>query len=252
MRKYLIYKIVNKLNNMIYIGCHVTENINDRYMGSGTLIKKAIKKYGLENFDKKILYVFDNEIEMLEKEKELVNREFISSENNYNVIVGGNNFLTIDTIPVIDKEGNYFRVHKNDERYLSGELLHNSKNTISIKDKEGNNFRVHKNDERYLSGELVGNNKGKITMKDKNGNTFFVNKNDDRFLSGELSHLWTNKKHTENSKRKISEKNSLNQKGEKNSQFGTCWITKNGENKKIKKELLEDYINDGWIKGRKI
>lgn len=60
-----------------------------------------------------------------------------------------------------------------------------------------------------------------------------------------------NKKHTEESKVKIGEKNSISQKGEKNSQFGTCWITKEGENKKIKKELLENYLNDGWIKGRK-
>jgi hypothetical protein len=28
-------------------------------------------------------------------------------------------------------------------------------------------------------------------------------------------------------------------------------ITKDDENKKIKKELLNDYINDGWVKGRK-
>jgi hypothetical protein len=62
---------------------------------------------------------------------------------------------------------------------------------------------------------------------------------------------WTGKRLLEETKRKIGEKNSINQKGEKNSQFGTCWITKEGENKKIKKELLEDYIKDGWIKGRK-
>jgi hypothetical protein len=38
--------------------------------------------------------------------------------------------------------------------------------------------------------------------------------------------------------------------GEENSQFGTCWITKNGENKKIKKEDLDTYINEGWERGR--
>lgn len=29
-------------------------------------------------------------------------------------------------------------------------------------------------------------------------------------------------------------------------------MTKDGENKKIKKEILENYINDGWIRGRKL
>lgn len=38
--------------------------------------------------------------------------------------------------------------------------------------------------------------------------------------------------------------------GKENSQFGTCWITKNGLNKKIKKEELNTFIEQGWVKGR--
>jgi hypothetical protein len=38
--------------------------------------------------------------------------------------------------------------------------------------------------------------------------------------------------------------------GDANSQYGTCWVTKDGLNKKIKKEDLDSYINDGWVKGR--
>ena len=40
-------------------------------------------------------------------------------------------------------------------------------------------------------------------------------------------------------------------KGNSNSQYGTCWITKDGINKKIKKEELETYLNEKWVKGRK-
>lgn len=40
--------------------------------------------------------------------------------------------------------------------------------------------------------------------------------------------------------------------GVRNSQYGTCWITKNGDNKKIKQEDLECYQQDGWTKGRNI
>jgi hypothetical protein len=61
---------------------------------------------------------------------------------------------------------------------------------------------------------------------------------------------FTNRKHTEETKKKMSEK-AKQRKGEKNSQYGTCWITKDGENKKIKKDLLSNYENDGWVKGRK-
>lgn len=63
---------------------------------------------------------------------------------------------------------------------------------------------------------------------------------------------WNGKEHNEEAKRKIGDKNSISQKGDKNSQFGTCWITKDNENKKIKKEELINYTNDGWVKGRKL
>lgn len=57
---------------------------------------------------------------------------------------------------------------------------------------------------------------------------------------------WTGRKHTEETKNKISvTKSKL--KGDKTSQFGTCWITNDIENKKIKKT---DIIPDGWKLGR--
>ncbi|TXG85737.1 MAG: hypothetical protein E6R13_01805 [Spirochaetes bacterium] len=59
------------------------------------------------------------------------------------------------------------------------------------------------------------------------------------------------KKHSEETKQKMSEKRKGTGTGETNSQYGTCWITKNGINKKIKKEDLENYLNEGWVKGRK-
>jgi hypothetical protein len=57
---------------------------------------------------------------------------------------------------------------------------------------------------------------------------------------------------SEETKSKIGKSNSISQLGSKNSQYGTCWINKSGENKKIKKEQLEDFLNQNWVKGRKI
>lgn len=86
---FTIYRIINNINGKQYLGKHQTKNLNDEYMGSGIAVIKAIKKYGKENFTKEILHIFETEEEMNAKEMEIVTREFISDENNYNKGIGG-------------------------------------------------------------------------------------------------------------------------------------------------------------------
>ena len=61
---------------------------------------------------------------------------------------------------------------------------------------------------------------------------------------------WTGKKHSEESKKKMSMIKKNVGLGETNSQFGTIWITKDNQNKKIKKDDLSTFLNEGWVKGR--
>lgn len=86
---FTIYRVTNKVNGKIYIGKHQTKNLEDGYMGSGKNLKRAIKKYGIENFTKEILFIFDTEEEMNSKEKELVTEEFCLREDTYNICEGG-------------------------------------------------------------------------------------------------------------------------------------------------------------------
>lgn len=58
------------------------------------------------------------------------------------------------------------------------------------------------------------------------------------------------KTHSNETKKLMSEK-AQERIGIANSQYGTCWITKAGINKKIKKEDIDQYNNEGWVKGRK-
>ena len=95
--KYLVYQIKNNINDKIYIGAHATTDVNDSYMGSGKLLLKAQTKYGIHNFTKSILYVFDTPSEMYDKEKELVNREFVLSEHTYNLKIGGEGGVSYTT-----------------------------------------------------------------------------------------------------------------------------------------------------------
>lgn len=54
-----------------------------------------------------------------------------------------------------------------------------------------------------------------------------------------------------NAKRKLTMKANGHSQGEKNSQFGTCWVTRDGKNFKIKKDNLDQYLAEGFIRGRK-
>lgn len=93
MKQYnYIYLITNQLNDKIYIGKHSTDNLNDGYMGSGILINKAIKKYGLENFTKEYLAFCDNEDTLNYLERFYI-RKYKARQVEYNLTDGGDGTL---------------------------------------------------------------------------------------------------------------------------------------------------------------
>jgi hypothetical protein len=63
---------------------------------------------------------------------------------------------------------------------------------------------------------------------------------------------WNGKHHSQETKEKMRLSAIGKQVGERNSQFGTCWITKDDTDKKIKKQDLDLYIDNGWKLGRSL
>lgn len=91
MKQFYVYLTTNQINGKKYIGQHYGE-LNDSYLGSGTILKKAIIKFGRENFTKEILEICDN-YESLNKaeEKWIAQYNAISNPNFYNIASGGLN-----------------------------------------------------------------------------------------------------------------------------------------------------------------
>ena len=208
---YTIYKVTNQIDGKFYIGSHKTKDLNDNYMGSGKYLKYAQEKYGVKNFTKEILFVFDNAEQMYSKEAELVNEEFLATENTYNLKIGG--FGGFD--------------------YLNSTLFNNPSHTTEHSRKmTKRRLEIYSKEERRLwsikGGLTSKNNKAGIHDTNKRGN-------------------FTGKKHSVETKTKMKLSSVGKQKGENNSQFGTMWITNGNFNKKIKKN---DLIPEGWKKGR--
>lgn len=211
---YLVYQITNALNGKIYIGAHKTEDKNDGYMGSGKLIKRAIKKYGLENFKKDILFEASSSEEMFFKEKELV----VLGSRSYNIKDGGCGGW--DHVIKSRTKEEWTRIGK--QNYLRGDLITGTEQKIILM--EGGLWEEFKQKRSSLQ-QL---------------------KWDTGAFNGFSGH-----RHSVESKAKIGLANSVRQSGENNSHYGKMWImnTSTGESVRIFKE---DKIPTGWIKGRKI
>nr|DAT90288.1 MAG TPA: intron associated endonuclease [Caudoviricetes sp.] len=115
--KTIVYLTINTENNKLYIGIHdVNDELMDpfgwdNYYGCGvnrnypttikypkTPFQHAIKKYGFDAFKRYTLAVCDTREEALEIERILVNEQFISRLDTYNITLGG------DAPPINKKE----------------------------------------------------------------------------------------------------------------------------------------------------
>lgn len=184
---YIVYKTTNNINSKIYVGYHKTDNLHDSYLGSGTDLCRDIKAFGKSNFTREILYTFDTAEEALLMESKIVTQEFIQREDTYNIIKGGGSINTSEHIVIINDDGSRGLLSTNSENFINGDYTHVNHNRVIVKDKDNNIYSVFKDDDRYLSGELVGIAKGKVsTICTKTGNKFLVDKDDPRYISGEL------------------------------------------------------------------
>lgn len=204
-----LYKTTNLINEKYYYGMHSTQNLNDEYLGSGLILRRAIRKYGKDNFKREIIKIFDSREELVQGEIDLITDELLNEDLCMNLKPGGSGGFT------------------NEQQKINAEKS-NAKQKIL---RETNIEWVKKCSENKTKAQIKSYENGR---------------------KRKYFHNWIGKNHSEETKIKMSESSKGKCLGEKNGSYGTCWITNNIENKKIKKEELDQYIILGWSKGRKI
>jgi len=165
---HFLYETINLVNNKIYIGVHSTNNLNDNYLGSGKILKKAIKKYGEKQFRRKILKLFLTEKEAYKEEEKIVNEKFILRTDVYNITLGG--------------QGGYNNISINGKNNISKAR----KNKVVALNTTTNKKIVVTKEEFDKNENLVGHTKGFVVVTENGKDFFQVDKNDKRYKNGEL------------------------------------------------------------------
>ncbi len=182
-KHYLVYKTTCLVNGKIYIGQHQTYDPNDNYLGSGRDLKEDIRKFGSENLKRELLFDFESQKEMDDKEKELVTEEFINREDTYNLRLGGQNDCLSDINSIARKK--FYELIKTDKKF-----------------------------KEHFSNKLSAVVK---RLRREHPERYFTPHNDGT--------CWYGKHHTDETKKKIGCKNSVNLLGENNGRYGQQWVS---------------------------
>jgi hypothetical protein len=170
---HLIYQTTNLINNKIYVGVHSTKTEEDGYLGSGLNLKRAIKKYGKENFQRRILHYCLTEQQAYEIEIQIVDECFVARKDTYNLCVGGNGGAKIFTEETKKKMSESAKGKSRSEEYLKNMSISQKGNTNckgrilsnETKKKISNSHKGRKHSEetkKKMSTRMKGNqyNKG--------------------------------------------------------------------------------------------
>ena len=218
---YFIYQTTNKINGKIYIGKHETYDLNDGYLGSGKYLNRAIEKYGIKNFERKILFFCESEDEMNAKEKEIVNEEFVARKDTYNLKVGGDGGWDFVNDPNnnIVKGFQWINIHG---------LNHKSNQHLKNK----HHLEIDPSYKKEFSKKLsIGLKRHKL--------------NNPSWQKG-MNNPMFGKKHSIKTKEKLSIAN----KGSKSLRFKTHWWKDPNDKSKSLAIKEGDPVPEGWIRGR--
>lgn len=188
-----IYRTTNLINFKVYIG-KSEKPFNEKYLGSGKLLWRAIKKYGIHNFKTEILEECSSIQELNNREKFWIKEH---SSNSYNLAEGGTGGWTT-------------RYYTDLQLIKMKEKLSNSRKGRKISESTKNKLSL-KNKNKFFGDKLHLSEKVKEAWSDPNS---IFNSPEYR---EKLSNAGKKRKWSDATKRKISEskiggKNGMAQK----------------------------------------
>jgi len=88
-RYHVVYETICRVNGKRYIGVHSTDSLDDGYLGSGSRLKRDIRKFGRTEFTRQVLSHHTTRSEALQEEARLVDAAWLNRPDVYNLYVGG-------------------------------------------------------------------------------------------------------------------------------------------------------------------
>lgn len=269
-----IYKTTNLINGKIYVGQKMsTVFLKEEYLGSGRYLNNAINKYGRENFKVELIEWCENSEILNEREKYWI--AYFNCQNHeigYNIADGGEGGNTWKGLSEIDKLERYNRYKQSYENNPSnrGKKRINNGNVdkyVLIED-----LQEFLNNGWYLGSchpSMEISDLHKQTLSEKHKGRIFIHLNDKmkqiypneleeylqngwqkgkpEYIKALISKANKNKEFTEEMRKNMSIAHlNSNQKTQK----GYKTINNGIEEKHVPKEILNKYLNDGWILGR--
>lgn len=203
-----IYITTNIINGKRYIGQRRFINNWESYLGSGQIIKKAIKKYGKENFFRDIIEIAYSKEELNKLEEQWIESYNATKRNDfYNIAHGGNS-------------GSKFEGKSEYEMLkIKQKISKSNKNKIVSIETRQKMSKIAKNN--FTTGKVKPWNKGKIGLYNHSEKT----KEKDKYLKNGIP-------------------KSEAYKGENNPNYGNCY----SEEIKDKMKLIwKERIDNGYI-----
>lgn len=226
-----IYKTTCLINSIIYVGQKKSPKfLGQKYLGSGKILKSAIKKYGRDNFKVELLEECDSFEDLNAKEIYWISKlDSTNPDVGYNILQGGQGFKGFDCGYHLGMLGKHQSDYQKQQANKAAPIIREALSKSEVRLKMSNSAKKRTKN-RITNGGYVG-----ITL---NNETKMVPKNQlEKYLNLGWILGMPKSKSAKDAFKKLYAARS--------------YIHKDSIVKCVDNSLLNDYLDAGWELGKK-